>query len=299
MRHSHPLCHNVLRLQLSLVLGIAGSVGCGVDEAGETAVDPEAVTGSEQALIPGAAVTQTSRLITIPAGGTLVDQQLNCPAGSVVVGGGHLSSEYTRVYSSAPNFNGWLISIQNLSNTKSYTLTQVVQCLSGTRATSGLVAPTTVTIAKGGFGCAPLATCPAGKLMTGGGYYAPSSFRASTNRQEWTNSWEVCGTNANSGSSITVEVYPLCLSGVTGSVTVHTVNGPSVNPGESVRVDSNPCASGLLLGSGGYFSSLRALYARGSTRSFQDATRWSGTFYNPSSTAGRPNVRTNCLELWQ
>jgi hypothetical protein len=284
-------------LKLALTLGVAATLGCGAHVPDEA--DAEPVQQSQQGIIPGSAVTQTFRLIPVPAGATLVNQQVNCPAGSVVVGGGYLSAPNTRVYTSVLNGNGWSVSLQNLSNTHSYTLNLVAECLSGTNATSGLAAPATVLLSAGGSGCVPTAGCAAGKLLVGGGYTAPSSFRASESQLFTDGRWKVCGWNENTGSSIMVFTYPVCLSGVSGSTLRKFTPGPLLPPGGDTRVDSQPCAAGLLLGSGGFQVATRSIYTRGSTRSFQDATRWSNTFVNTSLNHLPTGVSTNCLELWQ
>ena len=280
-----------------MTLSVLGALGCGSTDSENGSASSETVGHIEQAVIPGAAITQKSIIISLPAGATLVDQQVNCPSGSVVVGGGYLSGPQARVYTSGPNFNGWSVSIQNPSTAN--TLNLVATCLSGTVATSGIVGPGTATIPKNGLGCAE-AACPSGSILVAGGYTAPSSFRADDNYLTSDGKWSVCGWNENSANSIQMFVYPLCLSGVSGSSSRMLTHGPSMAPGTGTRVDSAPCPSGLLLGSGGYQEVARRVYTRGSTLSFQDPTRWSNHFVNLSTTGYQTtNVVTTCLELWQ
>jgi len=302
MRRPHPLHDNVLTRMLALTVGVATALGCGPNVGEETAAetedDTEIVDQTQQGIIPGSAVTQTYRLIGVPPGATLVNQQVNCPAGSVVVGGGYLAPGNTRVYTSVMSGNGWSVSLQNLSNIHTYTLNLVAQCLSGTNATSGVAAPTTVILPAGGQGCVPLAGCAAGKVLVSGGYTAPSSFRASQSQLNGDGVWRVCGWNENSGSSITVFTYPVCLSGVTGSAK-REITSATIPAGSDVRVDSWPCAGSWLLGSGGHYNPMRSVYTRGSTRSFQDPTRWSSHFVNLTALPVTANIITSCLDLWQ
>jgi hypothetical protein len=272
-------------------------MGCTAAWAEDESVGDESVARSEHRVIPGAAVTQVSNSYTIPVGGTLTDVTMQCPPGSVIVGGGYSSAAETRVFSSGPDGNGWTVSIQNLGGT-SNRLDLVTQCLSGTNATSGLVGPTLMIVPKNGTGCAQ-ASCPSGSLLTAGGYAGPSSFRASSNQLTSSGTWQVCGWNENPGESAWVSVYPLCLSGVSGAVTRQFKQGPNLAPGTSNGVNSEPCSSGLLLGSGGFQVTNRSVYTRGSTRSFLYPSRWQNTFVNLSSVTQATNVSTACLDLWQ
>jgi hypothetical protein len=288
---------NVLNPQLAAAVGLWATLGCAASVADE-ALESEPVAHTGQAIIPGSAVTQRSVVLQVPPGSTLLNQQVNCPAGSVVVGGGYLSGGDTRVFASAPNSSGWSVSIQNLSTVSGRSLNLVAQCLSGTNATSAVGAASSGVIAKGSTGCVR-AQCPAGKILTAAGYSGPSSFRTSNNMLFNDGSWQICGWNENTANSITVFAYPVCLSGVSGGARQVSTSGPTLAPGASARVDSARCAQGLLLASAGALIDVRDVYTYGTTRSFQDPTRWSNHYINLSSSFRGTNVAATCLELWQ
>jgi hypothetical protein len=287
-RYGNTFCAGMLTL---------GALGCGSTDSDNGAASSDTVAHIEQAVIPGAVVTETSTIVNLPPETTLAEQQVNCPSGSVVVGGGYRSASWTRVYSSGPNLNGWSVSIQNPSTT-STTLTLVAECLSGTVATSGLVAPGSAIIPKNGYECTR-AVCPSGSILTAGGYTAPSSFRASSSSLVSDGgAWQVCGWNENPADYIFMFAYPLCLRGVSGTTSRVYKSGPRLAPGSSMRVYGDACPSGFLLGGGGHSVRARSVYTQG-TLSAQNPRRWSNLFVNLSNVEETTSVITTCLNLWQ
>jgi hypothetical protein len=286
-----------------LALLCASALGCGAEDLAMDGTGSESVGESRESVIPGAKVTQANTIYAIRAGSSLTDVTVRCPSGSVMVGGGQLApSTKVRVHSSAPDGNGWVVSAQNLGSSAS-DLNVVAECLSGTRATSSTAAPATILMTANSWGCTT-ATCPRGTLLTGGGYYAPNSFRASTSQLNKSGAWEVCGWNENPSESIQAFVYPVCVSGVTGSVTRQSKGALALPAKESRRYDSEPCpivqgTTPLLLGSGGHHAAMISVYAMGSTRSFQDGARWSTTFVNTTNQVHTATIITACLNLWQ
>jgi hypothetical protein len=294
----------LVELRLAALTAVAATLGCSGEDFDSDVAPTENVGESAEAAIPGASVGQTHTVYSLRAGSTLTNATVQCPGGSVMVGGGFLApSASARVFSTGPDGNGWSASVQHLGSQNS-TLTLVTECLSGTRATSSTAAPTLAVIPKkGGLACAT-AACPSGTLLTGGGYTAPDSFRASTSRLATNGGWMVCGWNEHPTESINVSVYPVCVSGVTGSVTRQYKGNTAVAPNTTQRFDSDACpvvegATRLLLGSGGFNTDPVSVHIQGSTRSFQESTKWSITARNLTAQYHGVGVTTACLNLWQ
>jgi hypothetical protein len=285
-------------VQAFALLSTTGMFGCTGNVAEEGAFVPELVAQGEEAVISGAAVKQYQRYFSLRAGSYLENARSACPSGSVVVGGGYHSNAFgARVYSSAIDGNGWSISAMNLSNSHSSTMRVFAECLSGTNATTGTTSPATVVIDKGGgFGCA-FARCPSGKLITGGGYTAPTSFRPSSNQSVYTD-WQLCGWNEHPTESITVHAYPVCVGGVSGQVTRIASPEVSISARTEKVVVGPACKSGLLLGSGGYQTDAKTLYVQAMGRPEHDSTTWSNTFSNLTNSSQIGIVSSTCLDLW-
>jgi hypothetical protein len=285
-------------VQALAMLSTAGMFACTANVTEESPFVPEPVAQGEEAVISGASVSQLQRYYPLLAGSYLVNARSGCPSGSVVVGGGYDSdANGARVYSSGIDGNGWSISAMNLSNSTNATFRVFAECLSGTNATTGTTSPATVVIEKGGgFGCAH-ADCPSGKLITGGGFTAPTSFRASTNQSIYTH-WEVCGWNEHPTESIVVQAYPVCVGGVSGQVTRIASPEVSISARTEKEVLSPACKLGVLLGSGGFQTSQKTLYVKAMGRPDRYATKWTNTFYNLTNTTHTGIVSATCLDLW-
>jgi hypothetical protein len=119
---------------------------------------------------PSVTTTQVAQNFTVAGGGSLADKTVDCPAGSVAVGGGYTGSADGSLWTFFTNLhgNGWEVSVRNFgSGSKSFQVMAV--CLSGATLTSS-----TVTgykdLAAGASGYAEIA-CPAGQVITGGGFH--------------------------------------------------------------------------------------------------------------------------------
>jgi hypothetical protein len=282
--------------RIVLASSAAALTGCGADGGIADATLEEPVGNAEEPVIPGATITQSSKLMQLPAGGSLQGVTATCPSGSMVVGGGYLVHPQTNVYRSNKNGSGWTIDIMNLTAATSSTVNVVAQCLKGTNALSTLYVGQTKTIAPGGHDCT-MTKCPSGSILTGGGFAGDSWLHPSgSNPMSNATEWQVCAKNQNNFQSTTLRPYAVCLSGVSGGATRVWSGQQILQPG-SERLMQLSCPSGLLMSSGGYAHASHA-YARGSHRSFQEPSLWSATFVNQGTTQAAIGMTTTCLELW-
>ena len=133
-----------------------------------------------------------------------------CPGSSVVVSGGYAANPDVLVYTHRMHGNGWRVYAKNNTGF-SRSVHAYAVCLSNT---SGTVtqAYKQVTAPAGGVGH-PIAACPAGSIVTGGGWatYADGSLHV-YNSTKSGNGWQVYAKN-NTGSGKAMYAYAICLSG--------------------------------------------------------------------------------------
>ena len=284
-------------VQAVAMLSMTGLLGCTGNVAEEGSFVPEPVAQTEEAIIPGAAVKRYQKYFRLVEGSYLENARSACPTGAVVVGGGYSGGNDSRVYSSGIDGNGWTISAMNLSNTSGSIMKVYAECLSGTNATTGTAAPATRTIGKAFDYVCAFAECPSGKILTAGGFSAPSSFRPYVNHHICTQ-WQVCGENLHPTESITLSVYPVCVGGVTGAVKLTATGDLAILSGQSKVITGPACASGLLLGSGGYWLKDVGVFVLATGRDAFEGTKWTNTFLNLTDSTQVGNVRNTCLDLW-
>ena len=245
-----------------------------------------------------AAVVRVSQVFSVPANGTATFTN-NCSSG-VAVGGGYLSQNPNmRGTASRPSGNGWTVTAVNRS-AGALNMNSEVECLTGTQATRTQANSNSFTLAGHSVGCAT-ATCPTGSFpvaggWTGGATAAPYISERGTNGT----SWNVCAKNTDFFQSTTFQAFVTCLKGVSGSASAATSLSTTVNANTVKRIDSPPCATGLLLGSGGFrltSSGVQAL-PTASSRSFQEPSKWSAFVFNPdTSLSVNVTVSGICLNL--
>ncbi len=180
---------------------------------------------STSTLIPPAVaptVQQPSSAASIPAGSTM-STTAACPAGTVVTGGGFSVNPGVLVYTQAQNGNGWTAVAKNNTATVQ-NLTVYAECLSyPSAATVQVQNNVTVGVASS---ASQTAVCPAGSVVTGGGY------TSSPDGTMWTyaswqngNGWMVSEQNT-SGPAKSFNVYATCLSGTSLATVKATNTGP-------------------------------------------------------------------------
>jgi len=150
---------------------------------------------------------QILKQITVAAGGVGYDTAA-CPGGSVVTGGGFASSaDSLWVYNTSMNGNGWSAYARNTSGSSQLFNIYGI-CLSGAGGSTSSAAKQ-VTVSGGGIGSGE-ALCPAGTLVTGGGYALGNGLVVynSTMSLDRTK-WNAAATNT-SGSSQLMNIYAIC-----------------------------------------------------------------------------------------
>jgi hypothetical protein len=171
----------------------------------------------------------------------------SCPSGSVVVSGGYAVHPDVLVYTHFKVGNGWRVYGQNNAGA-SKTLSVYAVCLSNTAGSVTQVSEQ-VAVAAGGVGH-PIAACPAGSVVTGGGWasYADGSLHV-YNSSKSSNGWQVYAKN-NTGSTKYVKAYALCLSGTTGTTTQEGSGGSIAGSGTGYVVAT--CSGDGLAAGGGF-----------------------------------------------
>lgn len=292
------------RLQCAKFAGLLAATvltGCGAEPDAFESTDVEPTARLEQPVIPGASISQVTMSFPLAGGGQISDKRAVCPVGAVAVGGGYLGgSRDVRVRASTSvGANWWSVSAVNLSATNT-TVTVAVECLTNTPAVAATYTSRAKTIAPGSAS-AQWVVCPAGTILSGGGFSSASpDFEVTFNNYgAEPNAWNIQAKNKNNFNSITFQTSAQCLRGVGGGwVASPVVRTPSIPPGGEVVLDSAECPQGTLLGGGGFLTAKAAV--RGSIRNFDDPRRWRNTYWNPSTTTtiviGEP-LRVLCLDL--
>jgi hypothetical protein len=150
---------------------------------------------------------QIFKQITVAAGGVGYDTAA-CPGGSVVTGGGFASSaDVLWVYNTSMNGNGWSAYARNTSGTGQLFNIYGI-CLSGAGGSTSSVLKQ-VTIAGGSNGSGE-ALCPAGTLVTGGGYALGTGLVVYNSSMSLDRTkWDAYARNT-SGSGQLMNIYAIC-----------------------------------------------------------------------------------------
>jgi hypothetical protein len=170
-----------------------------------------------------------------------------CPSGKVVVGGGFSTGGgKLNLYQSHPHENGWEIFAKN-NGSPSDSMNAFAECLAYGSSVSTSWFSQSDTAPGFGNGHAQV-TCPAGTIMTGGGFDAGSNMRV-FNSSPFGNGWQMSAYNGSLISG-TVKAYAFCLSGTTGSSTniSASVNVAPHSSGGTIVT----CPSGKLATGGGF-----------------------------------------------
>ena len=135
---------------------------------------------------PSVSVSQVSKSVTVIPGG-LGNATAECPAGSVVVGGGYTGKMDGTLWTffSTRSGNGWEVSARNYGAGNA-TFALYAMCLSGATLTTSTVTGYT-DLGPGVSGYAEIA-CPAGQVITGGGWHLDNDltvYRASWYSGKW------------------------------------------------------------------------------------------------------------------
>jgi len=123
----------------------------------------------------------------------------NCPAGSVVTGGGFAGNDNLFVYNSSMSGNGWQVYAKNTSGS-SQLLNAYAICLAGTNGTTNQVFAQS-SVASKGVGHT-VASCPSGALITGGGFAGSANLIVYTSKSSSDDRWEVYAKNTAASSDL-------------------------------------------------------------------------------------------------
>ncbi len=170
-----------------------------------------------------------------------------CPSGSVVVSGGFAADPQLLIYTQSKNGNGWRVYAKNnASSTK--TLTVFATCLVNSGGSTSQQGDH-VTAAAGSTAHVEV-TCPAGSLVTGGGWASNTSGDIWVyNSSKSSNGWQIYVKNSGTDSHL-VNVYAMCLSGVSGS-TQEKLESVSISAGNTGYALAT-CSSGSYVVGGGF-----------------------------------------------
>ena len=191
-------------------------------------------------------VQQVTSSISLHSGSTGSTTAV-CPAETVAVGGGFSVGLDVLVYTQARNGNGWTAVAKNNAGADR-PMVVYAECLTYNSA-SAVQVNNSVTVNAGTFG-SQTAACPAGSIVTGGGY------TSSPDGTMWTyaswqngNGWQVSERNT-SGAAKSFNVYATCLSG-TPFTTVKVTNTGDI-PGSGNGFVAVTCPAGKLATGGGF-----------------------------------------------
>jgi hypothetical protein len=191
-------------------------------------------------------VQHESETVTVPGGGCAAVSAV-CPSGSRVVGGGYDVHWNVFVYSQyMPTMSQWRAAACNTGGSD-LDMTVYAVCLRNVSATVSV--ETDTEHASPGHWARALATCPAGSVVTGGGWGVSSTGDGHVyNSSKSGNGWEVYAFNTG-GTSTAVTARALCLEGTTASITEES-NSITLGSGGVGEVEC-ACSSGLNV-SGGF-----------------------------------------------
>jgi hypothetical protein len=163
-------------------------------------------------------ISQTLGRVNVASGGS-GSAVATCPAGGIIVGGGFATNTKMVVLKSLKQQNGWLVFATNTSNA-SQDLNVYGYCLFGVPASTNQVTASTL-VPKASTGKI-VVNCPAGSIMTGGGFATSHIHQPITNSTPtFDNGWYATAENLTE-SDFELDVYATCLPGVHAAVNIHS-----------------------------------------------------------------------------
>ena len=158
-------------------------------------------------------VQQYSEQINIPPNKT-ANTTVTCPGGSIVVSGGFSIQPGVRVWHAMKDGNGWRIIADNTQGSAK-TLIVTATCIFNSGGTSDQTFKQENINANGTTQLTT--TCPSGSVVTGGGWVLGNNTAVRILQSSKAgNGWQITLDNSSSETPL-VNVYAVCLSGVSGS----------------------------------------------------------------------------------
>ncbi|MBN2086022.1 MAG: hypothetical protein JW748_12455 [Anaerolineales bacterium] len=197
-------------------------------------------------VVPGGFSVQTFEAqISVPMGST-GHVSVNCPSGSVVVGGGFDGGNNISAHRSERSGNGWVVYAHRYTGANA-TLKAYAYCLSGVSATStsGYAEKTLTPGLSGNI----TQNCSGSSIVSGGGYNV-------TEGKIWVYILRMAGNGLvlhaknTAASNAVIRSHPVCLTSA-GAVTVQASNTGSV-PGSSSGTVEAACPPGTAITGGGF-----------------------------------------------
>ncbi|HEY5119753.1 MAG TPA: NBR1-Ig-like domain-containing protein [Anaerolineales bacterium] len=191
-------------------------------------------------------VQQITSSITLTPGST-GSTTAACPAGMVATGGGFSVGADILVYTQAKNGNGWTAVAKN-NAAVNRPMVVYAECLTYPSA-SAVQVNNSIMVSPSSF-ASQTAVCPAGSIVTGGGYTS-SPDGAMWTYASWQNGngWEVSEMNTV-GSAKTFNVYATCLSGV--PLATAKINNTGTIPASGDGFVEVACPAGKVATGGGF-----------------------------------------------
>jgi hypothetical protein len=241
------------------------------------------------AVLPPPAVAPTVQQITSAitlASGATGSTTAACPAGTVATGGGFSVGLDVLVYTQAKNGNGWTAVAKNNAGVDR-PMVVYAECLTFPSAATTQV-NNSISVNAGAYQTQD-AVCPAGSVVTGGGY------TSSPDGTMWVyaswqngNGWEVSEIN-HSGAAKSFNVYATCLSGTSLATVKATNSGPI--PGAGNGFVEVACPAGKVASGGGFGLSTNELpYFSGFSSGF-----WRVYVHNSGGSATSLLTAVTCL----
>jgi len=173
-----------------------------------------------------------------------------CPSPSIVVGGGYAANPAVAFYTQYKYENGWRGDARNNSGS-SKQITGYAVCLHNVSGVSVTQMYSQINVPSGTRKQA-VATCPAGSIAAGGGFYAytDGSLRVyNSSKSDSGEGWQSWAYNF-SDSTMIHYAFAICLSGSGGTTAriLHSISAPA-----GVTACARPkCGSGSLVTGGGF-----------------------------------------------
>jgi hypothetical protein len=234
-------------------------------------------------------ITQlVSQQTSIPAG-SAGNVTASCPPNSVVTGGGFAAHTTILVYNHSMQGNGWRAFGMNNSGS-SRVLNAYAVCLFNAPGASSTQVSQQVSVSGNEIGQA-LAACPAGSIVTGGGWAAQSTGNLHVyNSSRSGNGWQVYARN-RTGTNLPMNGYAVCLSG-TDWTTEQVLQQESV-AGSGVGNVVSICPSGRPVTGGGFAGGNNLAIYQTLPRS--DLGGWINFAVNSAGSSGLLNTYSICL----
>jgi hypothetical protein len=200
-------------------------------------------------LFPGWLLPRTERVESAETIGPSSNgfAEVNCPSGSLAVGGGFAAQNGLVVYNSTPKVGGWRTYARNTTGLNR-TLTAYAVCLYNTAGS--VMIESSVGIIPAGGSQRVEALCPSGSIVTGGGYASSPHHHWVYATKKSSGGWE-SWTRNTSGSDQQMSTYVVCLSDVTASTT--QLFDQTVIAGNTSAGGERACPSNTLLTGGGFW----------------------------------------------